>query len=48
MAQTLRVRIVTALLLALLLTVTAASPILSEVAGFGGAAYADECEGSTC
>ena len=49
MTYTLRVRImVTAILLAALLAVSTASPILSDVAGFGGTAAADECIGSSC
>jgi hypothetical protein len=49
MTYTLRVRIiVTAVLLALLLAVSAASPILSDVTGFGGTVSADECIGSSC
>jgi hypothetical protein len=48
MAQTLRVRIVTAIFLALLLVAAAASPIVTDVAGLGGTAYADECGGSSC
>lgn len=48
MIHSLRVRIVTAVLVALLLALAAANPILPEIAGFGGAAQADECTGSTC
>ncbi len=47
MIHTLRVRIVTAALVALLLAL-AASPMLPDGVGFGGAAHADECTGSTC
>lgn len=48
MTHALRVRIVTAALLLVLLAVTAASPVLSNVTGFGEAAHAAECVGSSC
>lgn len=48
MARTLRVRIVTAIFLAMLLIAAAASPIVTNVAGLGGTAHADECGGSSC
>ena len=48
MLKTLRVRIVTAALLAALLLAAAASPTFSEVTGFGGTAHAEHCGGSSC
>ena len=48
MSQVLRVRILTALLAAVVLTVAAASPMLSSTPAFGGAAQADECASSSC
>ena len=48
MLRKLRVRMVTAALLAALLLATAASPLLSEVPGWGGAAHAEHCGGSSC
>ena len=48
MYQKLRVRIVTAALLAALLLTAAASPLLSEVTGLITPAHAEECVGSSC
>ena len=48
MIRKLQVRIVTAVLLAALLLASAASPILSNVTGFGGTAHAEHCGGSSC
>jgi hypothetical protein len=48
MTRTLRGRILTAVLVALMLTVAAASPMLSNISEFGGPAYAGECSGSSC
>ncbi len=48
MTHALQVRIVTAVLLVVLLTVVAASPVLSNVTGFGETAHAAECVGSSC
>jgi len=48
MTRALRVRIVTVVLLIMLLAVTAASPVLSNVTGFGETAHAAECVGSSC
>lgn len=47
MIQVLRVRLITAILLALMGTAIA-SQVLPGVSGFGGDAYADECANSTC
>ncbi len=48
MTQTMRVRIVTAVFMAVLLTASAATPMLSHITGFGGAAHAEDCAGSSC
>ena len=48
MFRTLRVRIVTAVLAALLLTVSAASPMVFDAVGLGSVAHAGECDGSSC
>lgn len=48
MIRKLRVRVVTAALLAALLMAAAASPIVSELTGSSAPAYADECVGSSC
>jgi hypothetical protein len=48
MSHALRVRIVTAVLLVVLLAVSAASPVLSNVTGLGETAHAAECVGSSC
>ena len=49
MTHSLRVRrIIAAVLVAFALTVAAATPIITDVAGLGGTASADGCEGSTC
>ncbi len=48
MTRKLRVRVVSAVLVAALLTAFAASPTLSSVAGLGGEALAAECGGSSC
>ena len=47
MTQALRVRLVTAILLALM-GVAIASQALPGISGFGGVAYADECANSSC
>ncbi|HRV92930.1 MAG TPA: hypothetical protein P5526_12275 [Anaerolineae bacterium] len=49
MTHSLRVRrIIAAVLVAFALTVATATPIITDVAGLGGTASADGCEGSTC
>jgi hypothetical protein len=49
MTYALRIRVVViAALLAVLLAVSAATPILSDVTGFGGTACAADCGGSGC
>ncbi len=48
MTRKLQVRVVTAALLAALLLASAASPIISNVTGLGGAAHAEDCMGSSC
>jgi hypothetical protein len=47
MSQALRVRLVTAILLALM-GVTLANQVVPNIPGFGGVAYADECANSSC
>lgn len=48
MIQVLRVRVMAAILAALLLTAVAATPIVTNVAGFDGTAHAEDCGSSSC
>ncbi|MCB0168218.1 MAG: hypothetical protein KDI79_28580 [Anaerolineae bacterium] len=49
MTHSLRVRrVIAALLVAFALTVAAATPIVTQVAGIGGTASADECGNTSC
>ncbi len=48
MIQATRNRLVTALFVALMLTALAATPVITEIAGFSGAAYADHCGTTSC
>ncbi|MCB0211797.1 MAG: hypothetical protein KDJ52_20830 [Anaerolineae bacterium] len=49
MTYSLRVRqMIAAALVALALTMAAAAPIVTDIAGFGGTASADECQDIGC
>ncbi|MCB0211796.1 MAG: hypothetical protein KDJ52_20825 [Anaerolineae bacterium] len=41
-------RILVAALVAFAITMAAATPIITDIAGFDGTVSADGCEGSTC
>jgi|GEM_PF-6404180 len=48
MIQVLRVRVMAAFLAALLLTAVAATPIVTNIASFGGTAQAEDCSNTSC
>lgn len=48
MSKTVRIRVATALLVAALLTLSAASQVFPNSAWFAGVAHAEECGGGTC